>query len=252
MKQNQPATRSHARRPQSSSSVVRPRNRLLAVLPIDDYRRLSPHLTTIPLRVKHVLRRRDTPITHVFFPNGGVCSIIAVVAAGAMVECDTVGMEGVVGIEAFLSEKAVSFGETIVQVPGPDAMVLPVGEFRRELARHGALYDLVARYTEALMAQLMQQSVCNALHDVQHRCARWLLMTHDRMQQQDFRLSHEFLALMLGVQRPTVSVVAGCLQQAGIIRYTHGHLTVLDRRRLEEASCECYRLVRHRFDRLLT
>jgi CRP-like cAMP-binding protein len=196
------------------------------------------------------LRRRHEPIEKIFFPNGGVCSIVGVVRNGALVECATVGDEGVIGIEAFLREKAVPFGETIVQVPDTDATVLASAEFRRELARNGALHDLVSHYTEAVIAQLMQQTVCNTFHDVQQRCARWLLSTHDRMHQRDFHLSHEFLALMLGVQRPTVSVVAATLQEAGFIKYSQGRVTVRNRKGLEDAACECYQIMRSRFDRL--
>jgi CRP-like cAMP-binding protein len=201
---------------------AQPRNRILAALPADEYARLAPHLSSIPLYAKKILRKRDEPIQQVFFPNSGVCSIVGYVTTGAMVECTTVGDEGVVGIEAFLSDEAVPLGETIVQVAGTDAAAVSILEFRREIDRHTALHRLIGRYTEAVVAQLMQQSVCNTFHDVQQRCARWLLNTHDRMHHQDFHLSHEFLALMLGVQRPTVSVVAAALQDAGLIRYTHG------------------------------
>jgi CRP-like cAMP-binding protein len=241
------------RRPPPRSRVAgdtRPKNRILAALPPDEYRRLLPYLTTIPLDAKRVLRKCDEAIKHVFFPNGGVCSIVGFVTNGAMVECATVGDEGVIGIEAFLRENATPFGETIVQVPDTDATVLPVVEFRRELARYGALHDLVSHYTEAVIALLMQQTVCNTLHDVHQRCARWLLSTHDRMHEHDFNLSHEFLALMLGVQRPTVSVVAATLQEAGSIRYSQGRVAVRNRKGLEDAACECYHVIRSRFDRL--
>jgi CRP-like cAMP-binding protein len=110
--------------------------------------------------------------------------------------------------------------------------------------------DLIGRYTQVVIAQMMQSAACNARHQVQQRCARWLLMTHDRMQEQDFHLSHEFLSVMLGVQRPTVSVIAGTLQEAGLIRYPHGRVTVRNRKGLEAASCECYAIVRAHFDRL--
>jgi CRP-like cAMP-binding protein len=112
------------------------------------------------------------------------------------------------------------------------------------------LHDILGRYTQVVIAQMMQTTACNALHQVQQRCARWLLMTHDRMHEQNFTLSHEFLAVMLGVQRPTVSVVAGTLQAAGLIRYTHGRVKVQDRRGLEAAACECYPIIRAHFDRL--
>src|SRR5436853_2771412 len=113
---------------------------------------------------------------------------------------------------------------------------MSVEDFRWEIGRHGALHDLVGRYTQVIIAQMMQSTACNALHQVPQRCARWLLMTHDRMHEQDFHLSHEFLAVMLGVQRPTVSVVAATLQEAGLIKYTHGHVTVKNRKGLERAS----------------
>ena len=113
-------------------------------------------------------------------------------------------------------------------------------------------HDLLGRYTQVVIAQMMQSTACNALHQVPQRCARWLLMTHDRMHEQDFHLSHEFLAVMLGVQRPTVSVVAGTLQEAGLIRYKHGRVTVRDRKGLEAAACECYAIIRAHFDRLRT
>jgi CRP-like cAMP-binding protein len=128
--------------------------------------------------------------------------------------------------------------------------MMSVEDFQREGAERGALRDLIGRYTQVVIAQMMQTTACNALHQVQQRCARWLLTTHDRMHEQDFHLSHEFLAVMLGVQRPTVSIVAGTLQEAGLIRYTHGHVTVRDRKGLEAASCECYSVIRAHFDRL--
>ena len=108
----------------------------------------------------------------------------------------------------------------------------------------------MGRYTQVVISQMMQSTACNALHQVQQRCARWLLTTHDRMHEQDFHLSHEFLAVMLGVQRPTVSIVAGTLQDAGLIRYTHGRVRVLDRKGLERAACECYSIIRGHFDRM--
>jgi CRP-like cAMP-binding protein len=154
------------------------------------------------------------------------------------------------GVEAFLTVDAIAPGETLIQVPDTDAEVMSVQDFRREIEKQGAFRDLIGRYTQVVIAQMMQTTACNALHDVQQRCARWLLMTHDRMHEEDFTLSHEFLAVMLGVQRPTVSGVAGTLQDAGLIRYTHGRVTVSNRRGLEAASCECYPIIRAHFDRL--
>jgi CRP-like cAMP-binding protein len=154
------------------------------------------------------------------------------------------------GIEAFLSADALSPGETLMQVPDTDAEMMSVAEFRHAVAESGPFRELIGRYTQVIIAQMMQSAACNAMHQVQHRCARWLLMTHDRMHEQDFNLSHEFLAVMLGVQRPTVSVIAATLQEAGLIRYMHGRITVTNRKGLEAASCECYPIIRRHFDRL--
>jgi CRP-like cAMP-binding protein len=228
----------------------RPNNGLLAALPADDFDRLRPLLETVPIRLKQVLHQNAEPLRVVYFLNGGVASITTVLSDGTTVEAATVGDEGMLGVEAFLSADAVAPGETLMQVPDTDAVIMSVDAFRREVATPGAFRDIMGRYTQIVIAQMMQTTACNALHHVHQRAARWLLMTHDRMHHQDFHLSHEFLAVMLGVQRPTVSVVAAALQHAGLIRYTHGRVTVLDRKGLEAASCECYAIIRAHFNRL--
>jgi CRP-like cAMP-binding protein len=204
----------------------------------------------VAFRPKDVLHKQGQPIEHVYFPNGGVYSITTILANGAVVEAATVGDEGMLGMEAFLTPDAVARGETLLQVPDTNVEMLSVADLRRELDSGGALRNLLGRYTQVMIAQMMQLAACNALHQVQQRCARWLLMTHDRMHHQDFNLSHEFLAVMLGVQRPTVTVVAGTLQEAGLIRYSHGRVTVRDRAGLETAACECYPTIRGHFDSL--
>ena len=228
----------------------RPQNRLLAALPAADFERIASLLTTVPIHTRQVLHTNGAPFDAVYFLNGGVASITTALADGTMVEAATVGDEGMVGIEAFLNERPIAAGEALIQVPDTNAEMLGVEDFRREIERHEALHRLMGRYTEAVIGQMMQSTACNALHQVQQRCARWLLTTHDRMREQDFTLSHEFLAMMLGVQRPTVTVVAGTLQEAGLIRYTHGRVTVRNRKGLEAAACECYAIVRAHFDRL--
>jgi CRP-like cAMP-binding protein len=228
----------------------RPKNRLLAALPAEDFRRLLPLLTTVPTHEKQIFHKFGERLRHVYFPNGGVASITTMLLDGTMVEAATVGDEGMIGIEAFLGVDAVAPGEAMMQVPDTNAERMSVDDFRRTVGEHGAFRDLVGRYLQVLIAQMMQSTACNAKHQVQQRCARWLLQTHDRMHEQDFHLSHEFLAMMLGSQRPTVSVTAGTLQQAGLIRYKHGRVTVLDRKGLEAASCECYPIIRAHFDRL--
>ena len=215
-----------------------------------DFRRLQPFLKTVPVRLKQVLQKNGEPIESVYFLNGGVASITTVLLDGTMVEAATVGDEGMLGLEAFLGDDAIAPGETLIQVPDTSAEMMSVEDFRREVSERSAFRTIVGRYAQVVIAQMMQSTACNALHQVQQRCARWLLTTHDRMHEQDFHLSHEFLAVMLGVQRPTVSVVAATLQHAGLIRYTHGHVSVVNRKGLEAASCECYPIVRAHFDRL--
>jgi CRP-like cAMP-binding protein len=225
------------------------RNRLLTALPDAEFRRLEGMLTETTLEVKKRLEEPETPPTHVFFPWDGVCSLTATMTDGRMVEVGTVGNEGMVGMSAYFGGHPVN-ALTVVQVPGTGAHAMRVGSFVAEMERQGPLYQLVRRYSQALLALILQSVACNALHEIDQRCARWLLMTHDRVHEHDFHLSHEFLAMMLGVQRPTVSVVAGTLQQAGLIRYAHGHVSVTDRQGLEAAACECYAIIRERFERL--
>jgi CRP-like cAMP-binding protein len=228
----------------------RPKNHLLAALPVKDFRRLLPYLKTVPIHLKQVLHKPGEPLRVVYFLNGGVASLTTLLSDGTMVEATTVGNEGMLGVEAFLSADPVAPGKTLMQVSDTDAEMLSVEDFRREVSTRGALHDLMGRYTQVIIAQLMQSTACRVRHQVPQRCARWLLMTHDRMHEQDFNLSHEFLAVMLGVRRPTVSIAAAALQEAGLIRYTHGWVTVRNRKGLRMASCECYSSIRAHFDRL--
>jgi len=239
--------RAKSTRPPPANS--RPNNRLLNCLPSPDFQRLRPHLTTRPVVVKQVLHPLNEPVREVFFPNGGVASVTAAMANGAMVEIATVGDEGFLGIDVLFGGDRLS-GETMIQVPDTNIEVLPVAIFKQEFERRGPFHDCVQRYSQGFMILMMQSTACMALHPVLERCCRWLLMTHDRMRRDEFVLSHEFLAMMLGATRQTVTVVAGTLHKAGLIAYVHGHMTILDRAGLEKASCECYRTVRQHFDRL--
>jgi CRP-like cAMP-binding protein len=227
----------------------RPKNKLLACLPRSDFDRIRPHLRTLPVKAKHVFHRLHEPIRDVVFLNGGVASVTTVMRDGTMIEIATIGHEGLVGIEAVFGG-GTSTGTTLLQVPDTDAGFLPIEVFSSELARRGPLFECAQRYSQALVTLIMHSTACMAVHAVQERCCRWLLMTHDRVGRDDFHLSQEFLAIMLGSTRPTVSVVAGTLQKAGLITYTHGHITIVDRQALEAASCECYGTVKAHFDRL--
>jgi CRP-like cAMP-binding protein len=230
----------------------KPENQLLACLPDEDLERLRSHMRTVPLKPKQTLQRRNEPIREVYFLNGGVASLTSVTHDGRMVEIGTVGTEGVIGANAFLGLDMVG-AETMLQVPDEPATiaeVLSVDAFRRELDRNGPLFDCVQRYMRGLMTLMMHSAACLAFHPVQERCCRWLLMTHDRVRGDSFLLSQEFLAMMLGTSRPTVTVVAGTLQKAGLIKYRHGRMTIVDRQGVESASCECYATVQGHFQQL--
>lgn len=227
----------------------RPKNKLLARLPPADFARIRPHLRTIPVTARQILHPRNEPIHEVFFPNGGVASVTAVMRDGSMVEIATIGDEGVVGMDTFFGGTQMS-GESMIQVPDTNCEAMTVQAFKTELDRRGPFFDCIQAYSQGLLLLMMQSTACMALHAVQERCCRWLLMTHDRVGRDNFQLSHEFLAMMLGSTRPTVTLVASVLQKAGFITYTHGHITILDRPGLEAASCECYPTVKEHFDRL--
>jgi CRP-like cAMP-binding protein len=227
----------------------RPKNRLLAGLPDEDFIRLRPSLKSVSIAVKQVLHPANEPIREVFFLNGGVASLTATMKDGAMVEVATVGDEGLVGINAYFGGDLIG-GETMLQVPDSTAEVMTVDAFQQEVDRRGPFNDAVRRYSQGLLTLLMQSTGCVALHPVHERLCRWLLMTHDRVHRDQFQLSHEFLAMMLGATRPTVTVVAGMLQKAGLISYSYGHITILDRAGLEAGACECYGTVKTHYDRL--
>ena len=225
------------------------RNRLLASLPGDEATRLVPHLTAISLEQHRKLELPNQLATHVYFPWGGVCSLTTVMRNGQSVEVGTIGNEGMVGMSVYFGGLLPEL-LTLVQVGGPGAFAMRAGLFRAEMARQGPLYQVVRRYSQALIALIMQSAACNGLHTVDQRCARWLLMSHDRVGDV-IELTQEYLATMLGVRRSSVTDVAKRLQADGLIRYTRGRITILDRKGLEKLSCECYRVVRESFDRLV-
>ncbi len=215
-------------------------NRLLAALPAADYTRILPSLTVIPLKLKDILHKPGEPIRDVYFPGGGFCSMLTVLDDGSMVEIATVGREGIVGVSAVLDGTPVT-SAAMVQGATDTCYRMKVQAFRQEVDRRGAFHELMAHYAQALFGFVAQSTACNAIHSVEQRLARWLLMARDRMGSDGFQLTQEFAAMMLGASRPTVTVVAGTLQKAGLIKYRHGHITIVDRENLEAASCECYR-----------
>jgi CRP-like cAMP-binding protein len=223
-------------------------NRILAALAAKELAQLRPHLTTVTLEQRHSVWQPNEPFREIYFPLDAVVSVLAVAGRG-VVEVATIGNEGVVGLPAFLGAET-SPGMAFCQVPGrAERMTIEV--FLREASKDGSFRRVLQLYTQGFVAQVSQSTVCNRLHSAEQRLARWLLSVADRVGREEFPLTHEFMAQMLGVRRATVTDTAGTLQRAGLIHYRRGTITIRDRSGLEEAACDCYRIVRDEFDRLL-
>ncbi|HEX2829818.1 MAG TPA: Crp/Fnr family transcriptional regulator [Burkholderiales bacterium] len=224
-------------------------NHLLSLLPEDDRRRVLDAMERVETRHGETLFRQHEPIAAVDFPLQGVLSVVVVMEDGGVAEVGTVGNEGMAGVPLAMGTEH-SPAQAFYQVPG-SAYRMPAQAFRAEIEKGGAFAALMRLYAQAFLSQVSQSAACNRLHSVQQRLCRWILMSHDRAGGDRIALTQEFLAQMLGVRRATVSVAAGELQKAGLIRYNRGVINVLDRERLEQSSCECYAVVRREFERLL-
>lgn len=227
-------------------------NMLLDALPKLDRERLLVRAHREQLALRDIVHQPGRRITKVYFPASGVISLVGLMENGATIEMATVGREGMVGLTALLGGTMIGNGRAVSQVPG-EAIVVRADTVRTESNRPGRLRDLLLGYSQALVAQISQAVACNALHQLQERCARWLLETHDRAgdNSNEFLLTQEYLSDMLGVRRASVTVAAGILQKAGYITYRRGRITVLDRAGLEGASCECYAAIRAEYDRVV-
>ena len=224
-------------------------NRLLGLLPHRDYERLRPHLKRIPLEYRQSLYRANRPIGFVYFIESGVGSLVNTMLNGDAAEVGTIGNEGAVGLPLVLGDDRAPTS-VYVQVPGV-GLKMNAALLKKELARSASMRAVMLRYVHAFFNQVAQSAACNHFHSLQQRCCRWLLMTHDRMHSDEFLLTQEFLAMMLGVQRTGVTAAASALQRAGLIRYRRGTVTIIDRGGLTRRSCECYRVSKAEFDRLL-
>jgi CRP-like cAMP-binding protein len=211
----------------------------LAALPSEVWDRIAPSLDVVPLPLKQVVHRPGERTRDVYFPGGGFISIVTVLNDGGMIEVATVGREGMVGVSAMLDGDP-SPSAAMVQGGMARCYRMPADVFREEIDRRNSFQHLMTRYAQALYDVIMQSTACNAIHSVEQRLARWLLLAHDRIGKNEFPLTQEFVAMMLGASRPTVTVVASTLQKAGLITYHRGLLKIVNRQRLESASCECY------------
>jgi CRP-like cAMP-binding protein len=226
-------------------------NRLLKALPEEDYERLYAHLRPHAVKQKQDMGEAGQRIAEVHFPVDAVVSILTRMDKGPNVEIATIGNEGLVGLTVAWGCDAMNPREVAtVQAPG-EVVSMDARAFRAELREQGALASLIERYTLAFFSQVSQQVACNGLHSVEQRSARWLLLTHDRVGTDEFPMTHEFLAQMLGVRRASVTVTAGSLQRAGFVGFSRGRVAVVDRAGLESAACECYGVTREVYDRLL-
>jgi len=224
-------------------------NRLLGLLSLRDYERLRPHLQYVPLACRQSLYRANKPIGFAYFIETGVGSRVNTMANGDVAEVGTIGNEGMVGLPLVLGDDTAPTS-VYIQVPGA-GLRMKATLFKKELARSASMRTVMHHYAHAFFNQVAQSAACTQFHSIEQRCCRWLLMTHDRMLSDEFLLTQEFLAMMLGVQRTGVTAAAGALQRAGLIRYKHGNVTIIDRRGLIQRSCECYGVSKREFDRLL-
>lgn len=224
------------------------RNRILAALPQAEFDRVLADLDPFALPLNTVLYEVNSPITHVYFPTSGCVSMVNVLDDGA-VEVGTIGFEGWAGLPLLLGDDRMP-SRAFVQLAG-ESFRMSAAAFAKSIDRNPEFSRLLNRHSLALFNQAAQSVACNRLHTLESRCARWLLMTHDRMRKEPFTLTHEFLSYMLGVHRPAVTLAAGVLQRAGLIRYMRGKVTVIDRSGLEAASCVCYDITRRNYARLI-
>jgi CRP-like cAMP-binding protein len=228
----------------------RPRNRLLASLPTSDLERLQAELEPVDLSYRRSLYQANRQISHVYFFETGVGSLVKTMKNGDASEVGTIGNEGIVGLPIVLGDTR-SPSAVYVQVPGV-GLRMETAKFREAVNLSQALKTSLLHYAHAFFNQVAQSAACASHHLLEQRCARWLLMTHERMDSDEFLLTQEFLAMMLGIRsRSGVTIAAGALQRAGMIRYSRGHITILDLQGLKSRSCECYETSKQEFDRLL-
>lgn len=233
----------------SSKKLLASENQLLAALPSDTLAGLLPRLEPITFALGDVIYESGGHLDYIYFPTSCIVSLVYTMETGETAEMGLTGNEGAVGIALFMGGDTMP-NRAIVQVAG-NAIRMKARTLLAELRRDGPLEERLLRYTQALITQICQTAVCNRLHLVEQRLCRWILLCHDRLKSNELLMTQEFIANMLGGRRQSVTVAAGRLQDAGLIHYSRGHIQILDRRGLEAAACECYRVVKAEYDRLL-
>lgn len=223
-------------------------NRLLATLPVEEYHRLLPSLEPVNFALGKVIYESGRRLHSVYFPTTAVASLLYTMEDGTTAEMGLTGNDGMVGIALFLGGDTMP-NQAVIQVAG-GAVRMKAQVLQAEFARGGALHQVLLRYTQALLTQISQTAVCNRLHPVDKRLCRWLLLCHDRVRSDELRMTQEFIAIMLGGRRESVTVAAGRLQEASLIHYARGRIRIVDRQGLEAAVCECYHIVKAEEDRL--
>jgi CRP-like cAMP-binding protein len=231
------------------SDINRPSiNRLLNSLKPDAFERVAKRLRRVKLRPKEVVYKPNEPIDHVLFPENAVVCLMTVMSNGDSIEASTVGREGATWISASVGAPSMPC-ETIVVIEGT-ALRLPIDDLDRELKENGHFRDVLTEYSHALLIASMRTAACNGLHGLQERCARWMLMTLDRVDTDRFAVTKEFLAQLLGTNRPTVSLLVSTLEKAGILQVEGRVVTIADRDRLKDAACECYDVIRMTYQKV--
>ena len=225
-------------------------NQILAALTAEDQERLSSHLESVELQHGRILYKAGDAIDYVYFPSNSMVSLVSQLSDGSNVEVGVTGYEGMVGVSTVLGVSR-SPHETMVQIPD-GAMRMKAAVLKEEFKRGGSMQDSLLRYVQLLLVQTSQIAACNRLHSIGERLARWLLMSHDRCRCNELPLTQDFLAMMLGIRRAGVTEAALILQTEEYISYRRGHITIVDRAGLEEFACECYRIVRDEFDRVVS
>jgi CRP-like cAMP-binding protein len=230
----------------SESAEQSTQNFILSNLPKVEYERILPHLEPVKLSLGDFIYHSEQAIEYVYFPSSGMISITSCTAEGHSVEIGAVGKEGMAGIDVLMNVD-FSLNESIVQIPG-DGFRMKKEFVRKEFKKGGAFQDLLMRYLHTFLVQASRGTVCNAIHTIEKRFAKWLLESRDRVESDQLDLTQEFIATMLGANRPSVSVVANALQAAGLIKYRRGKITILDSQGLEDTACECYEIVKREYE----